>query len=166
MSPSELFSLRVGLNITIQLFYLRSSRSQGLKIIEITPWTYLDFSAYKVELNERAHAFWWGGRHLKFKLTRDEKGLKGVGVRLKEEKRGKGRERVFFFSFRPHPLPTRPLFLRIYSILSSLRSWRDVWAGERRRSRHIPLSRLRHSHSRLRYQNKSTRARNPSSYAG
>ena len=53
------------------------------------------------------------------------------------------------------------------------------WASERR-TRHIPsrssrgnlratppiLSRLRHSCSRLLYQNKSTRARNPASYAG
>ena len=71
----------------------------------------------------------------------------------------------------------------------SLRSWRNAWAGEAaiflageareeissgdgdaaseiQLDSSPILSRLGHSRSRLRYQNKSTRARNPASYAG
>ena len=84
-------------------------------------------------------------------------------------------------------MPTK-VNVKYFHHLGSLRSWRDSCAGERRRSSHIPLrakparnfasgeaarldfspilSRFRHSRSRLRYQNKSSRARNPASYAG
>ena len=52
----------------------------------------------------------------------------------------------------------------------SLYSWRDARAGERHAIFQLDsspiLPRLRHFRSRLRNQNKSTRARNPASYAG
>ena len=61
--------------------------------------------------------------------------------------------------------------MQVNQICVSLRSWRDSYAGERGRSRHItlrarapkPRVKLDSSpiFSRLRYQNESTRARNP-----